>query len=185
MLDSREGKAIAAVDTTGVLPLGRALALMGRYANTRTAVDLEEYEGHLYFTPVRGGSRGELREAGSGKREANAGSGSGQREAASELIVDDRLAYGERIRVLGDGRILVGADTLRRQPTPGSEVVPLSLAKPASAPPEHVSLIGEYGWEVVGIEDGYDGLLGYEGARVRPLTMADVRGILPAPRAKE
>jgi len=147
MLDSREGKAIAAVDTTGVLPLGRALALMGRYANTRTAVDLEEYEGHLYLTPVRGGSRGELREAGSGKREANAGSGSGQREAASELIVDDRLAYGERIRVLGDGRILVGADTLRRQPTPGSEVVPLSLAKPASAPPEHVSLIGEYGWD--------------------------------------
>ncbi len=39
--------------------------------------------------------------------------------------------------------------------------------------------IGEYGWEVVGIEDGYDGLLGYEGARVRPLTLADVRGILP------
>src|SRR6266700_152381 len=38
--------------------------------------------------------------------------------------------------------------------------------------------IGEYGWEVVGIEDGYDGLLGYEGARVRPLTLADVRGIL-------
>lgn len=39
--------------------------------------------------------------------------------------------------------------------------------------------INEYGWEVLGIEDGYDGLLGYEGARVRPLTMADVRGILP------
>jgi phosphofructokinase-like protein len=39
--------------------------------------------------------------------------------------------------------------------------------------------INEYGWEVLGIEDGYDGLLGREGARVRPLTMADVRGILP------
>jgi len=37
----------------------------------------------------------------------------------------------------------------------------------------------EYGWEVVGIEDGFDGLLGYEGARVLPLTMAEVRGILP------
>lgn len=39
--------------------------------------------------------------------------------------------------------------------------------------------INEYGWEVLGIEDGYDGLLGYEGALVRPLTMAEVRGILP------
>jgi len=39
--------------------------------------------------------------------------------------------------------------------------------------------INSYGWEVLGIEDGYDGLLGRDGARVRPLTMADVRGILP------
>src|SRR5574337_1260574 len=39
--------------------------------------------------------------------------------------------------------------------------------------------INDYGWEVLGIEDGYDGLLGRNGARVRPLTMADVRGILP------
>src|SRR5438876_8115448 len=39
--------------------------------------------------------------------------------------------------------------------------------------------MNEYGWEVLGIEDGYDGLLGYEGALVRPLTMAEVRGILP------
>jgi phosphofructokinase-like protein len=39
--------------------------------------------------------------------------------------------------------------------------------------------INEYGWEVLGIEDGYDGLLGYEGARVRLLTLADVQGILP------
>ena len=35
----------------------------------------------------------------------------------------------------------------------------------------------EYGWEVLGIEDGFDGLL--EPDKVRPLTEADVRGILP------
>jgi ATP-dependent phosphofructokinase / diphosphate-dependent phosphofructokinase len=39
--------------------------------------------------------------------------------------------------------------------------------------------IGVYGWEVVGIETGFDGLLGRGGARVRPLTAASVRGILP------
>ena len=36
-----------------------------------------------------------------------------------------------------------------------------------------------YGWDVVGIETGFDGLLGRGGARVRPLTTASVRGILP------
>lgn len=37
----------------------------------------------------------------------------------------------------------------------------------------------DYGWEVLGIETGFDGLLGRGGARVRPLTMAAVQGILP------
>ena len=36
-----------------------------------------------------------------------------------------------------------------------------------------------YGWEVLGIETGFDGLLGRGGARVRPMTPASVRGILP------
>lgn len=39
------------------------------------------------------------------------------------------------------------------------------------------SAVGHYGWEVVGIEDGYDGLVGEP--RVRVLTPADVQGILP------
>ena len=39
--------------------------------------------------------------------------------------------------------------------------------------------IGVYGWEVLGIETGFDGLLGRGGARVRPLTYESVRGILP------
>ncbi|MBI3970672.1 MAG: ATP-dependent 6-phosphofructokinase [Chloroflexi bacterium] len=39
--------------------------------------------------------------------------------------------------------------------------------------------IGVYGWEVLGIESGFDGLLGRYGARVRPLTAESVRGILP------
>ena len=37
--------------------------------------------------------------------------------------------------------------------------------------------INEYGWEVLGIEDGFDGLL--QQRRARPLHHEDVRGILP------
>jgi 6-phosphofructokinase 1 len=36
-----------------------------------------------------------------------------------------------------------------------------------------------YGWDVLGIETGFDGLLGRGGARVRPLTSESVRGVLP------
>ena len=39
--------------------------------------------------------------------------------------------------------------------------------------------IGDYGIEVFGIETGFDGLMGRGGARVRPLTLNVVRGILP------
>lgn len=35
----------------------------------------------------------------------------------------------------------------------------------------------QHGWEVIGIEDGFEGLI--EPGRTRPLTLADVRGLLP------
>jgi len=37
--------------------------------------------------------------------------------------------------------------------------------------------VGDYGWDVQGIEDGFEGLI--QPGRIRPLTPADVRGILP------
>lgn len=37
--------------------------------------------------------------------------------------------------------------------------------------------INEYDWEVLGVEDGFEGLI--QPGKVRPLTAADVRGILP------
>jgi ATP-dependent phosphofructokinase / diphosphate-dependent phosphofructokinase len=37
--------------------------------------------------------------------------------------------------------------------------------------------VGDYGWDVLGIEDGFEGLI--QPGRIRPLTPADVRGILP------
>src|SRR5215510_7901674 len=38
--------------------------------------------------------------------------------------------------------------------------------------------ITKYQWEVVGIEDGFDGLI-YPAMKARPLTLKDVSGILP------
>lgn len=40
------------------------------------------------------------------------------------------------------------------------------------------SAIGKYKWEVLGIADGFDGLV-YMGDRIRPLALKDVSGILP------
>src|SRR5688572_25489446 len=39
------------------------------------------------------------------------------------------------------------------------------------------SAINRHGWEVIGVEDGFDGLVGEP--RTRPLTLEDVRGLLP------
>ncbi|HEY9228306.1 MAG TPA: serine hydrolase domain-containing protein, partial [Gemmatimonadaceae bacterium] len=139
MLAAREGRAIAAVDTTRPIDPSIARAMRGRSANARTAVDLDEFEGQLFLTPVRGGSRGELRVAEDG-----------------DWIVDDRLAYGQRVRPLSDGRIVLGADTLvNRKPPAGQEsrsVASLMMTAtgtiaPPAAPHELASLIGEYGWD--------------------------------------
>jgi CubicO group peptidase (beta-lactamase class C family)/D-alanyl-D-alanine dipeptidase len=133
LLIARQGKALAALDTTAALPTGRALAAMGRYTNANTAFDLDEYEGQLLATPVHGGSRAELRAPVGG--------------ATGELIVDDRLAFGRRFQDLKNGRIAVGKDTLRRLPTPGADIVPIAEPEPPAANPEFASVIGEYGWD--------------------------------------
>jgi len=133
LLNERQGKTVAVVDTTSALAPGRALALMGRYMNARTAIDLDEYEGRLFATPVHGGSRAELRVPSNG--------------ATDELIVDDRLAFGRRVHLLAGGAIVVGSDTLRREATPRSNIVAVAEPEPTPANPEYASLIGEYGWD--------------------------------------
>jgi D-alanyl-D-alanine dipeptidase len=95
-------------------------------------VDLEEYEGRLFLTSIGGGFRAELRDDGTGD---------------NDFVVDDRLASGQRVRVLGGGRIVMANDTLRRQATPDAETVPMTIAKPRAGSAEFGSLIGEYGWD--------------------------------------
>ena len=58
------------------------------------------------------------------------------RALGDDLIVDDRLAYGQRIQVK-DGKLHVGADVYERVPT----------TKPAPMPAKWAGLIGEYGWD--------------------------------------
>ncbi|HEX3868766.1 MAG TPA: serine hydrolase domain-containing protein, partial [Gemmatimonadaceae bacterium] len=132
-LAERGGKAIASVDTTSPLPSGKALAMAGRYTHGANAVDLDENEGHLYLTPLRGGSPGELRVM--------------PHASADDLVVDDRLDYGEHVTVVGAGRIRVGDETLTRLATPGSNIVAMAEPEPKPATAEFASLIGEYGWD--------------------------------------
>lgn len=141
LLARREGRMLPRPDTTMALAKGEALALMGRYVGRNGAgVDLQEYEGRLYMTPLRGGSRAEVRVA-AGAAQASDGA------AAASLVTDDVLGYGTPVRPLGGGRIVVGRDTLTRLATAGSDVVAMAEPKPAAAAAESASLVGEYGWD--------------------------------------
>ena len=151
LLTSRRTPTMAAIDTTSPLPRAEALALMGHYGTGDKAVDLDEYEGHLLLVPSQG-FRAELRLP----PELHAGSRAGVTQAARapvDLIVDDRLAYGEPVRVLQTNHgpaVIVGndvRDTLTREPTPDARVVAMREPMPAAAPSEFASLIGEYGWD--------------------------------------
>ncbi len=135
LLDARAGRAPASLLATSLLPRARALGLVGRYTGSRSSVDLEEVEGRVFMTPLAGGVRAELRVPG------------GQDpERATELIADDAISYGERVALAGDGRIVIGGDTLGRASAAERAVVPVVRAKP-DVVQEFASLVGEYGWD--------------------------------------
>jgi N-acyl-D-aspartate/D-glutamate deacylase/CubicO group peptidase (beta-lactamase class C family)/D-alanyl-D-alanine dipeptidase len=135
LLALRQGRAVSsALDTTSRLAPGEALAVAGRYTNDKTGVDLQEYEGRLLMTPLRGGFRGELRRPARGPG------------SEPTFVMDDRLALGARVDRQGD-RIVIGRDTLVHRPALGSDIVPMAEPKPDSAPGEYSGLVGEYGWD--------------------------------------
>ena len=52
------------------------------------------------------------------------------------------------MRALDGDRLVIGTDTLRRQPTPRSDIVPVSRAEATGRDTRSIaSLIGEYGWD--------------------------------------
>jgi CubicO group peptidase (beta-lactamase class C family)/D-alanyl-D-alanine dipeptidase len=118
MLAARRGKPLPTIATTP--PLSRELTrrLAGRYKAASKGIDLLERAGRLWLWPERGGFRTELRGLG------------------DDLIVDDALAYGTRVRREGD-KLKLGKDVYER----------VAVAKPPPAPPKWRGLIGEYGWD--------------------------------------
>jgi phosphofructokinase-like protein len=82
------------------------------------------------------------------------------RERADAAARREPQSHGSPIRRIG---VLTGGGDC-----PGLNAVIRALVRTA---------VGRYGWEVVGIEDGFEGLL--EPGRTRPLTLDRVRGLLP------
>lgn len=119
MRAARAGQPLPEIDRPIALPPETARRLVGRYGEGARAVDLMEQSGRLYILPARGGFRAELRLLND-----------------SILMVDDRLAYGTKVRLLPNG-IVSGSDTLRR-----SEV-----RKPPPLVARWRQVIGEYGWD--------------------------------------
>ncbi len=114
LLAARAGEAASHRPTPAPLTRSQAIALMGRYAKGDTGVDLEEYEGRLYLTPVQGGMRVELRWP--------------ARTAGRGRSPTSSSQHGRHCPA-APGRIAVGKDTLKRLPTPGSENVAMARAE--------------------------------------------------------
>ena len=129
MLAARAGEPLPTAPTRPTAPLDPALALQleSTYGDGDgdDALELDARDGRLFMTPARGGATTELRARG------------------DTLIVDDRLAFGDRFLRHAGGTALVPlgpdgepGDALRRQPP---------APRPTPPPPHWQGLIGEYG----------------------------------------
>jgi CubicO group peptidase (beta-lactamase class C family)/D-alanyl-D-alanine dipeptidase len=118
MLAARRGKPIPQPETTTPVDPQLARRIEGRYASGARSVELIESGGKLSKLSSDGGEQVRLRSLG------------------DALVVDDKLAYGEKILVR-DGAIVVGDETFKRAEVP----------KPRPAPAGWRGLVGEYGWD--------------------------------------
>ncbi len=118
MLAVRQGVPVPQPETPGPVDHQLARRIAGRYVNGAKAVDLIESGGKLSTLSAEGGAQVRLRSLG------------------NALIVDDKLAYGEKILVR-DNAIVIGNETFKR----------LEVPKPQPARVQWRGLIGEYGWD--------------------------------------
>jgi CubicO group peptidase (beta-lactamase class C family)/D-alanyl-D-alanine dipeptidase len=118
MFASRQGKPIPQPEITAPVDPQLARRIEGRYASGPRSVELIESGGRLSKLTSVGGEQVRLRSLG------------------EALIVDDKLAYGEKI-MLRDNAIVVGNETFKRVEVP----------RPQPAPASWRGLIGEYGWD--------------------------------------
>jgi len=118
MLAARQGKPIPEPEVTSPVDPDFARRVAGRYVNGAKSIDLIERGGKLSKLSSDGGEQVRLRSLG------------------ASLIVDGKLAYGEKIQVR-EGEIVIGSETFKR----------VEVSKPEPAPGRWRGLIGEYGWD--------------------------------------
>ncbi len=118
LLAVRQGKSVPQPEMTSPVDPQIARRIAGRYVSGRNSVDLIESAGKLSKLSSNGGEQVRLRSLG------------------DALLVDDKLAYGEKILVR-DNAIVIGSETFKRVEVP----------KPQPAPARWRGLIGEYGWD--------------------------------------
>ncbi|MGH8251042.1 MAG: M15 family metallopeptidase [Steroidobacteraceae bacterium] len=118
MLAVRQNRAMPLPEITSAVPSQTAKMIAGRYAKGTRSIEVTDSAGRLSMCCTKGGEQVRLRSLG------------------DVLIVDDRLSYGERIR-LRDNAIILGEETLER----------VSVPRPPPAPASFRGLIGEYGWD--------------------------------------
>ena len=118
MFAVRQSKPLPQPETPGPVDPQLARRLAGRYVNGPNSIDLIESAGKLWKLSSLGGEQVRLRSLG------------------DALIVDDKLAFGEKISVR-DNAIVIGSETFKR----------IEVPKPQPAPVRWRGLIGEYGWD--------------------------------------
>ena len=135
MLAAREGKSLPVVERTSPVNAELARRLAGRYVSEKTKkiIEVEERSGRLVMFHEESGLLAQLRVPGS----AIAASARPLSETMIHtFVVDDVLAYGERI-LIGKNQLVLGAETYAR----------IAATKPAPAPERFRDLVGEYGWD--------------------------------------
>jgi serine beta-lactamase-like protein LACTB len=121
MLAAKADKPLPKIDETKPLDPAEARKLAGRYKGGEKGekgFDLFERDGRLFAIPVRGGMRAEVRQLG------------------DDLILDDALDYGTRIK-RKDDKLVIGETAYERVEVP----------RPAPPTERWRGLIGEYGWD--------------------------------------
>jgi len=118
MLAVRQSRPVPPLEVTSPAASELAKRIAGRYMKGEKSIELTESAGQLFMCCTERREQVRLRSLG------------------DALIVDDRLAYGEKFG-LRDSEIVIANEAFER----------VKVSKPPAAPDSFRGLIGEYGWD--------------------------------------